>query len=231
MWAIVPVKRLDAGKQRLADVLDNFARRALSRAMTEDVLGALAQTRELNGVLVVTGDPEVKELAEGHGALTLDDSGYRDLNAAAKGGIEYVMALGADGVMVVHADAPLATSNEFELVLAAHRAESDNGPHVTIVPARDDGGTNCLAISPPDILPLCYGEDSCRKHEAAAKAKDISCRIMTLPGIGLDVDDRADLEALVMAPGNSNAQKILRKIGVARRLRTPRFRRARKLTA
>jgi 2-phospho-L-lactate guanylyltransferase len=231
MWAIVPVKRLDAGKQRLADVLDTYARHTLSRAMAEDVLSALAETRELVGILVVTSDPEVEEMAERHGALILNDAGYRDLNAAVRGGIEYVTALGADGAMIVHADAPLATSNEFELVLAAHRGERGEGPCVTIVPARDQGGTNCLAVSPADALPLCYGEDSYRKHLAAAEARGIVCRTLTLPGIGLDVDTRADLEALVMAPGDSTAQLVLRKIGVARRLRTPRFRRPGKLTA
>ena len=231
MWAIVPIKHLDAGKQRLADVLDGCARHTLSRAMAEDVLSALAEVRDLDGILVVTGDQEVEELAEEYGALVLDDIGYRDLNTAVRGGIEYVTAMGTGGVMIVHADAPLANRNEFELVLAAHRGESGKGPCATIVPARDEGGTNCLAMSPPDALPLCYGEGSYRKHLAAAEARDITCRTVKLPGIGLDVDTRADLEALVMAPGDSKAQQVLRKIGVARRLRRPRFRRPGKLTA
>ena len=50
IWALVPVKDLRDAKQRLADVLDADERRALFRAMLEDVLAVLAACRSLAGV-------------------------------------------------------------------------------------------------------------------------------------------------------------------------------------
>lgn len=223
MWAIVPIKRLEAGKQRLAEVLDNYARRVLSRAMAEDVIATLAETGGLDEILVVTSDPAATELAERHGAQVLDDSNCLGLNAAVRAGIAHAAAHGADGVMIVHADAPLATKEEFELILAAHRAGPKTEPHVTIAPARDEGGTNCLALSPPDAISPCYGEDSYTKHLKEAKARGVAARTLAVPGIGLDIDTRADLEALVLTPGDCRAQRVLRDIGVSRRLRTPKY--------
>ena len=40
-WAVVPLKRIDQGKERLAETLDADARRALIAAMAGDVLAAL----------------------------------------------------------------------------------------------------------------------------------------------------------------------------------------------
>lgn len=231
MWAIVPIKRLDAGKQRLAEVLDNYARRALCRAMAEDVVATLAATEGLDEILVVTSDSEAKDLAARYGAQVLDDSQCRDLNTAVDAGIAHAKSSGAEAAMVVHADIPLATTDEFELVLAAHRATPNHEPHVTLVPARDEGGTNCLATSPPGALSLCYGADSYSKHLNDAEARGIPARTLKLPGIGLDIDTRADLEALVLTPGECLAQQTLRDIGVARRLRSSKYRAQKTLTA
>lgn len=218
MWAIVPIKDLGLAKQRLADVLDEHARRRLCQAMTEDVLSALAATKGLEGTLVVTGDPDVKDLAKRHGAQTYDDKDCQGLNAAVRAGIAHCKGLGADGVMIVHGDAPLATASEFEQVLNSHAIAAQSGPAVTIAPARDLGGTNCMAVSPPDVLHLNYGEGSYRKHMDEAADKGISAHTLNLPGIGLDIDTRADLEALVATPGSNRAQKALRDLGVTNRL-------------
>jgi hypothetical protein len=54
MWAIVPIKSLEAAKRRLADVLSVAERRALMLAMARDVLTALARSQRLTGVLIVS---------------------------------------------------------------------------------------------------------------------------------------------------------------------------------
>jgi len=221
MWAIVPIKDLGTAKRRLSDVLDEHARRSLCRAMCEDVLTALAGAEGLDGILVVTGDADVKTLAQSYGAKVLDDSECKGLNAAVRAGIAHVKELGSNSVMIVHGDAPLATAAEFKQVIDTHKAAAQDKAAVTIVPARDMGGTNCMAVSPPDLLPLCYGEGSYRKHLNQAADQGVAAETLKLEGIGLDIDTRADLEVLVATPVENLAHKALKELGVAQRLSRP----------
>ena len=62
--AIVPVKRLTAGKSRLAETLGREGAERLALAMLGDVIEALRATRGLDVVAVVTPDPEVAAAAE-----------------------------------------------------------------------------------------------------------------------------------------------------------------------
>ena len=64
--ALVPVKALGDGKSRMA--LDREAASALTLAMLEDVLGALAATDAVDRILTLTPDARVGELAQRCGA-------------------------------------------------------------------------------------------------------------------------------------------------------------------
>src|SRR5208282_5341382 len=63
VWAVVPVKETALAKQRLSHVLSPLLRQALALAMFEDVIEALADVPELDGIAVVTDDPLVTEIA------------------------------------------------------------------------------------------------------------------------------------------------------------------------
>ena len=106
VWAIVPVKRFDLAKGRLADSLHADERRRLARAMLEDVLEALTDTAEVDRVLVVTREPEVATLATSAGADTIAETG-EGLNAAVTTGADAAVAGEADVLLVVHGDLPL----------------------------------------------------------------------------------------------------------------------------
>ena len=58
MWLIIPVKNFVNAKQRLCDYLDNGERAGLYRSMLEDVLCSVQQVEKLDGVSLVTCDPE-----------------------------------------------------------------------------------------------------------------------------------------------------------------------------
>ena len=68
MWVILPVKRLDDSKLRLAGVLAPAQRRHLSLCMLEDILDTLAASVAVGGVTVVSCDTDVMELARGKAA-------------------------------------------------------------------------------------------------------------------------------------------------------------------
>ena len=63
LWVVVPVNNLEDAKQRLASVLSAGERHELCRAMLEDVLSALSQSRGLAGVMLVTRDREARAMA------------------------------------------------------------------------------------------------------------------------------------------------------------------------
>jgi len=191
IWAAVPVKEFVGAKQRLAALLTPQQRQALAAAMLEDVLAALAAT-PLAGIMVNTVDPVATELARRYGALVVTD-GARDGHTGAVMAMARILdAEGRAGMLTVPGDIPRVTSAEIAAVIEARRP----APSLTIVPAHDERGSNAMLCSPPTVMPLRFGDDSFLPHLAAARALGIEPTIVKLPGIALDIDQPADLEAL-----------------------------------
>lgn len=214
MWAVLPAKDFSDAKQRLASVLDADARRMLFQAMFEDVLATLCAVESLDGVLVVTRDDTAAALAEDHGASVLWEEKNRGQTAAVEAGGKWLAEQGVDGMIALPGDVPLVPSSEILEVLTIH--EQSRG--MTIVPAQDERGSNCIAVSPPDLISFHFGNDSFKPHLQAAEEVGVTPKIVRLPGIGLDIDRPDDLAALIDAEGNSRAQKWLREAGIAQRL-------------
>jgi len=214
MWAVLPAKDFIDAKQRLASVLDADARRRLFKAMFEDVLATLCTVESLDGVLVVTRDDTAAALAENHGASVLWEEKNRGQTAAVEAGGKWLAEQGVDGMIALPGDVPLVPSSEILEVLTIH----ERGRGMTIVPAQDERGSNCIAVSPPDLISFHFGNDSFKPHLRAAEEVGVTPKIVRLPGIGLDIDRPDDLAALIDAEGNSRAQKWLREAGIAQRL-------------
>lgn len=214
MWAVLPAKDFNDAKQRLAGVLDAEERRGLFRTMYEDVLASLCSAPSLDGVLVVTRDATAAALAEKHGAVVLPETENRGQTAAVEAGAAWLTGQGVDGLLAIPGDVPLVPVDEIEAVLAAH--ESSRG--MTIVPARDERGSNCIACSPPDLMSFHFGNDSFQPHLQAARDAGVEPKILRLPCIGLDIDRPDDLAALVAEAGDSRAQAWLREVGIADRI-------------
>jgi 2-phospho-L-lactate/phosphoenolpyruvate guanylyltransferase len=198
--AILPVKRFDAAKQRLAEGLTTGTRRALAEAMVTDVLTALRRTAGLDGVVVVTAEPLVEALARGHGARIVHDDRQDGQSAAASLGLRH--ADGADRALLVPGDCPALDPLELAPLLARPRADAAR-PEVVVVPDRHGTGTNALLLTPPDAIVPAFGRDSRARHEAAAEEAGVVCEVLDVPSLGLDVDTVEDLEALRAALGGS----------------------------
>ena len=204
-WAVVPVKRLDAAKQRLAGVLDPAARRGLSLAMLADVLDALDATAGLDGAAVVSRDADVMELARRRGLRVIPETGA-DLNAAVAQAANVLSAEGCARLLVMPADLPLAGPEEIAQVLAA----LPEAPGLTLVADRHGVGTNGFLCSPPDAVAPCFGADSFARHLEAARDAAIPATVLRLPGLALDIDTPEDLRAFMEAPGPTWAHAALR---------------------
>lgn len=214
MWAVLPAKDLVDAKQRLTDALGRPERRLLFRTMYEDVLSVLATVEGLAGIAVVTRDPEAAAVAASYGARVIQETENRGQTAAVETAARTLAGSGADGIMTVPGDAPLITAAEIETVLAAHRGSRA----MTIVPAHDRRGSNCIAVSPPGLIPFSFGNDSFRPHLAAARHAGLEPTIIALPGIGLDIDTPADLTELLRRPGTTRTHAYLNSSGIATRL-------------
>jgi 2-phospho-L-lactate guanylyltransferase len=214
LWAVVPVKNLQHAKQRLSDVLRATERRELFAAMLEDVLAALAASERLGGILVVTRDPRAQDLAVRYGARVLVEPANRGHTAASTLGAAILAAEGAAGMLQLPADLPLLTAADIDAVLQAHAS----APSITLAPSRDRLGSNAVACSPPDLLPLRFGEDSFFPHLERAKELGIEPTVVERPGLALDVDTPADLKAFLAGPSATRAYAYLTRSGIAERL-------------
>jgi 2-phospho-L-lactate guanylyltransferase len=214
LWVVMPVKDLPDAKQRLAGLLDAQERQELFRAMLEDVLSALAASRGLAGILLVTGDPEARHLATRYGARVLVEDENRGHTAASSLGARTLAREGVSGMVQLPADIPLVTPEDVAALLRVH----GEVPAVTLAPSRDERGSNAVACSPPDLLPLRFGDDSFFPHLQRARALGVEPQIVRRPGLALDVDTPEDLAAFVATPSATRAYAYLAGNGIARRI-------------
>jgi 2-phospho-L-lactate guanylyltransferase len=189
--AVLPVKRFDAAKQRLAGGVDDERRRELAGAMVADVLEAAGEARAIDRVIVVTGEPAVQELAADVGAEVVPDPEDAGHIEAAQAGIARAEVEGAERVVLLAGDCPLLDPRELDRLLTGIP-----GNYVGIVPDRHGSGTNALLLSPPDAIVPAFGEGSRDRHVEAARQAGIPFGIEELPSIELDLDTPADVIAL-----------------------------------
>jgi 2-phospho-L-lactate guanylyltransferase len=218
VWAVVPVKQFDGAKQRLSSALSPDERRLLATTMLEDVLNAVSAVKTFAGTLVVTVDPAATSLATRYGARVVTEGARDGHTGAVTAAARLLVREGQTGMMTMPGDIPRLSSEEIAATLAAHRP----APAFTIVPAHDDLGSNAIVCSPPDAVPLRFGEDSFYPHLDAARARGIEPLIVRHPGIGMDIDNPVDLVAFLRMspPVRTRTLAFLEQSGIASRVRT-----------
>ncbi len=216
MWAVLPIKNLANVKTRLASVLSPAERRALFYCMVQDVLSAVTAVQALDGVLIVTRDPDIQRVAAEFGVYVLRESANEGHNAAVARAASWLSARGEGGFMQIPGDIPTVTAEELSDVLTVHGRERQRA--FTIVPSLDYDGSNCVVCTPPDLIELKFGPDSFRRHVDSAHAARIACRIIKRPGIALDIDSPVDLARLATTPGDTRTHRFLEESGISRRV-------------
>jgi len=205
VWAIIPVKETAGAKQRLSPALSASVRQALALAMLEDVLEAIAGVKGLGGAILVTVDPEAEVLARRYGMQTLAEGAHDGHTGAVNAGARHLVTQGRDTLLTLPGDLPLITTAEIEALIAAHSP----APSFTIAPAHDDLGSNAILMSPPQAVPLRFGEDSFFPHLAAARAQGIEPCVLRLPGIAFDIDNPQDLHHFARLKSATRAATLI----------------------
>ena len=209
--AVLPVKRFSAAKQRLAAGLDGEQRRNLMEAMVGDVLEAIGEARTIERIVMVSGDPIAQELAAAAGAEVVPDPEDGGHVEAALAGIAHAEVAGATCVVLLAGDCPLLDPRELDRLLTGMPER-----YVGIVPDRHGTGTNALALSPPGAIVPAFGEGSCARHVAAARAAGIPFNVEELPSLGLDLDTPADVIALTrqLAARRGRGRRTAKALGI-----------------
>jgi 2-phospho-L-lactate guanylyltransferase len=186
--ALVPAKPLPLAKSRLAPLLGDADRMAITQAMLDDVLGALRRARLVDRVLVVTADRQLAAQAGARGASVVDEGAPRGLNGAVTLATEVALNLGAASVLVVLSDLPLVTAPDVDALLA--RAPERG---VLLVPSKEGTGTNAFLRRPGGVVPPCFGGRSLERHVSAAERRRLACTIAPDARIAFDLDTPEDL--------------------------------------
>ena len=209
MWVIIPVKRLEHSKLRLAGVLTPDQRRQLSLFMLEDILDTLAGCAAGGGVTVVSCDTDVMELARARNVEALDtgtDGGYA---ADVLKGIEHIRGKGMDKALIIPADVPELEAGDLDYLDRVHKEG------VTLCPAANDGGTNGLVFTPPLAMDLKYGENSFEEFRREAEQRRVPVNIARPAGLARDMDLPEDLQALRKQSGANRTWRYLRSLELA----------------
>jgi len=165
--------------------------------MLHDVLIALRGSVTVRGVVIVTLDAEIAELAAGEGMHFVEEAEPLGMNRAIVQGCEYAKRAGATSLVVLPLDVPLLTAAEFDRLVHELQLQSAgaDGPVLGIVPAAGSGGTNWMCIGTQHPFAPLYGPDSCSRHLEQARAHGYRTVTLESAQVSLDLDEESDLEA------------------------------------
>ena len=166
--------------------------------MLADVLVALDRSREVERVILVTGEGRAEKIAMERAKRSptplevLRDPTDHGHSEAATLGIVRAKALGAD----VHRAPP-------RRLPAARARRARRGPRglrararVGVATDRHGTGTNGLFLSPADAIGPAFGPGSRERHLDRATRAGYEAELLDIPSLALDLDTPDDLEAL-----------------------------------
>ena len=185
---VVPAKALPRGKSRLAPVLEEAERRALSLGFLDRVLRACLAARGVapGCVQTVSDGADALERARALGAAALAQSGS-GLNRALDQARRAAREDGVPMLIVLSGDLPFVVASDVERLATAA------GAGVAVVaPDRAGRGTNALALPTMADFRFRFGRESAAAHAAEARRAGLRPATLSTPGLAFDVDTPRD---------------------------------------
>jgi len=194
LWALIPVKALNLAKQRLKEYLGPL-REGFTLAMFEDVLAAVAASRAVTRVVVVTPDARIADMAKQRGITLVEDGAAVGMNAAIGLGVAAIRGMGGQRVVILPADLPLLTGDELDRLaeVFAQQGGGTDREAIGINPSTDRGGTNCFFLDAGKPFTFQYGTVSFTQHRNSAEAHHRKVIDLVSPAVSLDIDEPRDI--------------------------------------
>jgi 2-phospho-L-lactate guanylyltransferase len=213
-FILIPVKDLTLAKQRLASLMTQAERTRLAWTMLENTFAAAARVRNVDRIAIVTLYLPAIELAGKYGIEVIPETEQISESASVDFGSREARRRGAEAVLRLPIDLPLVTAADIETVLD----HDGPAPSAVIVPSRDGTGTNAILRRPPDLFPSHFGPHSLAGHIKEAELSQAGCEIVNLPRIALDLDDPADVAALMEQGRGTPVYKLLVEMRINERI-------------
>jgi 2-phospho-L-lactate guanylyltransferase len=205
--ALIPVKRLEQSKSRLLPELPDERRQALTLAMLEDLIEALAGAGCIERIAVTTPDPTVASRARAAGAEVLlrPEPG---LNPALEDAARRLDPGPEEPLLVVLGDVAGALPADIRRLVAAAQAPDAPARGIWLAPSAD-GGTSALLVRPANAIPFCFGPQSAARHREAAREAGIAYHELALASLAIDLDQPEDLATFLATEGGGVRTRAL----------------------
>jgi 2-phospho-L-lactate guanylyltransferase len=190
---LLPVKDLNNAKKRLMGVLTPEERFGLAEAMLADTVRAVRGVALAEKTFVVTNYEPAMRVARENGWEILREEQQISESHSVDAASRICERRGVTALLRLPLDLPLVQSSDIDELLA----EEWQAPTLVIVPSRDGTGTNAMLRTPPTLFPSHFGNGSFAKHLAEAENANACVVVRRNPRIEMDVDDEADLRALL----------------------------------
>jgi 2-phospho-L-lactate/phosphoenolpyruvate guanylyltransferase len=207
IFAIVPAKKFENGKSRLASLLDIRNRVKLGGLLLDSTLRTLKNATAISNTIVVSSDLCAKTIAKKHGAIFLDEGRDTGVNNAVTLANDYCIQAGANATIVVPQDLPLVLSEDIDTICNAaqkwHKC-------LIICPSTRYDGSNALLRRPPKLIESYYDDNSFDKHINAARRVGAKIKIILLHRMMRDLDTVEDAQYLIQKPSRCKPLDYLR---------------------
>ncbi len=213
--AVIILRSFRETKPGLAKVLNVGERRALTKAMFEDVVSAALACEDLSQTVVISPEEEVLNKASERGIKTIREAKSGGMDNAFQQGAMFCVEQGADVMLSLPSDVPLVTPRDLTYLLGRMR----ESPRVLVVPSTIGPGTSMLLTSPPDVIRPRFEEDNHTAHVEESGRKGVPSEVCELLQAGLDVDTPKDLARLFLVERPCRTRELLEDMDILDRLR------------
>jgi 2-phospho-L-lactate guanylyltransferase len=211
---LIPIKDPTRGKTRLAQLLSEDERSRLAWAMFEDLIRSTATASKPDRIVLVSSFAPAIETARDLGWDVLIEESQVSESASVDWASRVLSERGFKTVMRLPADLPLVRGEDIDELLAI-KLES---PGAVLVPSREGSGTNAIIRTPPTLFPSRFGPNSLALHRQEAANAGVDCVIVNKANIGLDIDEPADVAALLREGRGTRSFAALNQMNVVSRL-------------
>lgn len=193
-FALIPVKRFECSKSRLARVLSIDERIKLSELLLVNTIRVLTKSSAISEIVVISSDEVAMDIAKRNNTKFLREAKDRGVNAAIAIADNYSSEKGAEATIVIPQDLPLIMAADVDMICS--KAEALERCLVVCPSVRYDG-SNALLRKPSRLLETHYDQDSFNAHIRAARQVGIPIKIFLSKRIMVDLDTTEDIKILM----------------------------------